>query len=187
MLGRTNITTIKGGTIATDIASYDWNDAATLNVNSSFKKSFYANNILIAITQNGSVIYTRDGENWEEATPEMDVKYNISDGMWDGHRFVFVGSHSTDTEGMCSALIITTEDFQNYEIMRECAVNEIAGDCGRFHSILLNEDSTYTIIYSTAVIAQQSFYIRFVQGDLLSLRYTCPIETGYLYYNKDKT
>ena len=113
MLGRTNITTVKGGTIVSDIDSLAWNNAGTLNINSAFKKAFYGNNILVAVTKSGAVIYTRDGENWETADLNMDIEYHISDGIWDGHRFVFVGSHETDTEGRCNALIVTTEDFQN--------------------------------------------------------------------------
>lgn len=191
MLGRTNITTIKGGPIATDIASYDWNDAATLNVNSSFKKSFYANNILTAITKSGTILYTKDGENWEEAALEMDVKYNISDGIWDGHRFVFVGSHFTDQENVCQALIVITKDYQEYVIMRDCTGKNYAGRnaqynildqvyCGRFHAILLNEDSTYTIICSTIAHILDSTNspvspVFFVRGDVRNLQFTCDI------------
>lgn len=187
MLGRTNITTVKGGIIATDIASYDWSDAATLNVNCSFKKSFYANNILTAIALNGSVIYTKDGENWEEAGPNVGTEYDILDGIWDGNRFIFVGSHSTDTEGICNPLIIITEDFQNYEIMRECTVKGLESEsCGKFHAILLNEDSTYTFIISTAEVGgtSPSRYesVHFACGELSALQCTCCI-LGSLNYD----
>lgn len=170
MLGRTNITTVKGGTIVSDISDYVWNDAGTLNINSSFKKAFYANNILVAITKGGFVIYTRDGENWEEASPNIDVEYKIFDGIWDGHKFVFVGHHSTDQEDVCQALIVTTEDFQNYEIMRDCQNSTYYSSS--FYAIFLREDATYTIIYAfvgNQALSNPETRVYFLKGDLTNL------------------
>lgn len=188
MLGRTNIANVKGGTIVSDIESCTWNNAAALKLNSSFKKSFYANNILIAITKSSVILYTRDGENWEEAALDIDVDYKIFDGIWDGQRFVFVGSHSTNRENICHALIVITKDFQDYEIMRDCTGKEYTGSssnvyyklpnvcCGRFHAIFLSEDSTYTIICSTIEeVLRKKAYAFFVRGDLSDLQFTCDI------------
>ena len=198
MLGRTNITTVKGGTIVTDIDSLVWNNAATLNINSAFKKAFFGNNTLVAVTKSGSVIYTKDGENWEKAELNMDVEYHISDGIWDGHRFVFVGSHSTDMENRCNALIVITVDFQSYEIMRDCTGSEYEEGgrndnwilskiyCGKMHAIFLNEDATYTIICAAvnAPTNGTEFAVFFAKGSLTNLQFTKMIMRGGAEGNK---
>lgn len=187
MLGRTNITTVKGGITVSDMNLLAWNNAGTLNINSAFKKSLFANNILAAITKSGIIIYTRDGENWETADFNIDVAYSIADGIWDGQRFVFVGRHSTDQENVCQALIVATKDFQDYEIMRDCTGKEYQQNnanhknlslvyCGKFQAIVLNEDSTYTLACSAianSTIPNMDVFL--VRGDLTNLQFTCNI------------
>ena len=103
MLGRTNITTVKGGTIVSDVEDFAWNEVGTIRVDGAFKRTFLGNNVLVAVTEGGTVIYSRDGENWEEAVYGTDAEYKIVDGVWDGKRFVFAANDPA---------IITTEDFQ---------------------------------------------------------------------------
>lgn len=130
MLGRTNITTVKGGTIVSDVEDFAWNEVGTLRVDGAFKRTFLGNNVLVAVTEGGTVIYSRDGENWEEAVYGTDAEYKIVDGVWDGKRFVFAANDPA---------IITTEDFQEYKSY------EIPG-AQRLFAIFYNTDGTYTVI-----------------------------------------
>ena len=58
--------------------------------------------------------------------------------------------------------------------------------CGKFHSIFLNEDATYTIIYSTAepIVANYGVMnIFFANGKLEDLQFTCSI-MNRMHYDK---
>lgn len=130
MLGRTNITTVKGGTIVSDVENFVWNEVGTLKVNGAFKRTIFGNNTLVAVTEGGTVIYSRDGENWEEAVFETDAGYKITDGVWDGKQFVFAANDPA---------IITTEDFQEYKFY-------VISGVKRLYAIFCNTSGTYTVI-----------------------------------------
>lgn len=130
MLGKTNITSIKDGTVITDVEDFVWNEVGTRSVDGAFKKSIFGNNTLVAVTEGGTVIYSKDGENWDEALFEANAEYKIIDVVWDGKRFVFAAN---------DPVIITTEDFQEY---KRYAISDVK----RLYAIFYNADSTYTVI-----------------------------------------
>lgn len=141
MLGKTNITTVKGSTIVSDVEDFAWDEVGTLKVDGAFKRTFFGKNTLVAITEGGTVIYTDDGENWKEAKFETDVEYEIVDGVWDGKRFVFAAN---------DPVIITTEDFQEYK-------RYVVSGVKRLYAIFYNADSTYTAIAAQMNLDNNSY------------------------------
>lgn len=114
MLGKTNITTLSEGAIVTEVEDFNWIQMQS-GVYGSFVKAIYKNDYLVAITADGTVVYTTDGEVWQTSVLEYeDCKLN--DIEWDGSRFILVGSHTDTIEGMESTfgLIFTTDNFSNY-------------------------------------------------------------------------
>lgn len=201
MLGKTNITAVKGGTIVSDITEYTW-DAVSTNVNSAFKTCFYGSNTLVGITADGQILYTKDGENWETADLRMDVPYKIMDGLWDGRQFVFVGSHDEAEANRCSGLIVTTDDFSGYDIMANCTGAEYSKDntaygindtsirkayAGVFYAVMLNDDATYTVLSSVQSNEEYSsgrghqYYLYLATGKLNELKYTCSVIENAVY------
>ena len=117
MLGKTNITTLSEGAVVTEIEDYNWIQMQS-GVYGNFVKAVYANDYLAAITADGAIAYTDDGEVWQTSMPEYDdCKFN--DIYWDGRRFIIVGSYEfTDTtsdKNYQMGLILTTTDFSTYE------------------------------------------------------------------------
>lgn len=150
MLGRTNITNVKGGTVVSNVEDLAWNEVGTLSVEGSFKRAVWGNNTLVAVTGGGNVIYSKDGENWEEAVFKTNAEYKIVDGVWDGKRFVFAANDPA---------IIITEDFQEYEYYAISGVK-------RLYAIFYNTDGTYTIIGAIqSIYSDESTYkISFLKG-----------------------
>ncbi|MBD5632442.1 MAG: hypothetical protein HDP34_04365 [Clostridia bacterium] len=92
MLGKTNITAIKEGTTVTDIEEYSWKSIKVNGVNSDFVKAVYGNNMLVAITRDGTIVSTADGENWEKTRIEMEGSYELEDIIWTGSQYIMVGN-----------------------------------------------------------------------------------------------
>lgn len=114
MLGKTNITTLSEGAIVTEVEDFKWIQMQS-GVYGNFVKAIYKNDYLVAITADGTVVYTTDGEVWQTSVLEYeDCKLN--DIEWDGSRFILVGSHTTTIEEIESTfgLILTTDDFSNF-------------------------------------------------------------------------
>lgn len=111
MLGKTNITTLAEGAIATEIEDYNWNRIQT-GIDGNFVKAVYKNGYLVAITADGTVTYTKDGEVWQTSVLEY-KNCKLNDIDWDGSRFVLVGSYIS-TDRIEEILIVTTKDFEEY-------------------------------------------------------------------------
>lgn len=120
MLGKTNITTLTEGGIATEIKDYSWLQIQT-GINGNFVKAISKNGYLAAITSNGAVVYTQDGEVWESKVLEYtDCKLN--DIEWDGNRFLIAGrcteniaqeSGEAETTHIVG-LMLETKDFKTF-------------------------------------------------------------------------
>lgn len=148
MLGRTNITTIKGGTVISDVENFVWNEVGTLQVEGAFKRTFFGNNTLVAISEGGTVIYSKDGENWERAVFEVNAECKIVDGVWDGKQFVFAANNP---------VIITTEDLQEYKKY------EIP-DVIKLYAIFYNINGTYTVLCGKKEPSLNEFIVSFFKG-----------------------
>lgn len=113
MLGKTNITTLAEGAVATEIEDYSWIQMQA-GINGNFVKAIYKNGYLAAITADGTVVYTKDGEVWQTSRLEYkDCRLNDID--WDGSRFVLVGKH-TEENGQ-RVLIVTSINLVEYTRM----------------------------------------------------------------------
>lgn len=92
MLGKTNISTLSEGAIVTEIEDFKWIQIQS-GIYGNFVKAVCKNGYLAAITADGTVVYTTDGEVWQTSVLEYeDCKLN--DIYWDGSRFILVGSYS---------------------------------------------------------------------------------------------
>lgn len=116
-LGKTNITALSEGAIVTEIEDYKWVQMQA-GITGNFVKAIYKNDYLAAITADGTVAYTTDGEVWQTFTPEYEgCRFN--DIYWDARRYIIVGSYEfTDTSSNKKyqrGLILTTSDFSVYE------------------------------------------------------------------------
>lgn len=117
MLGKTNITTLTDGAVVTEIEDYKWVQMQS-GIYGNFVKAVYANDFLAAITADGAVVYTDDGEVWQNFTFEYE-ECKLNDIYWDSRKFIIVGSYSfSDTaldKNYQRGLILTTTDFSTYE------------------------------------------------------------------------
>lgn len=123
MLGKTNITTLSEGGIATEIEDLRWIQVQS-GVSSDFVKAIFQNGYLAAITTDGAIVYSTDGEVWEVVQVEAtDCKLNDID--WDGEKFLLVGS-STEESGTSekTGLVIATTDFKTLEKIDALPYNE---------------------------------------------------------------
>lgn len=120
MLGKTNIMTLSESAIVTEIEDYRWIQMQS-GVFGNFIKVIYKNGYLAAITADGTIVYTTDGEAWQSHTLEY-KNCKLKDIDWDGSRFILAGSYSgtvTLTDGTSKetqkGLLIVTSDFESYE------------------------------------------------------------------------
>lgn len=117
MLGKTNITTLTEGAVVTEIEDYKWVQMQS-GVYGNFVKAVCTDDYLAAITADGTVAYSPDGEVWQASTLEYEDCV-LRDIYWDGKRFIIVGSYKfadTDTnKDYQRGLILTTVDFTVYE------------------------------------------------------------------------
>ena len=120
MLGKTNITTLSEGVVVTEIEDFNWIRMQS-GINGNFVKAIYESGYLAAITANGMVAYTTDGEAWQVSN----LKYTdckLEDIAWDGSQFLLVGSYKDTverTDGTSGeydlGFISITADFASYE------------------------------------------------------------------------
>lgn len=113
MLGKTNINTLSEGTIVTEIEDYRWIQMQS-GVFSDFVKAIYKNNYLVAITADGKIVYTTDGEVWTTVALEY-VDCKLYDIDFDGSQFILVGSVVEAETSLREYLIVVTCDFISYE------------------------------------------------------------------------
>ncbi|MCM1193327.1 MAG: hypothetical protein NC123_16495 [Butyrivibrio sp.] len=120
MLGKTNVTTMAEGAMVTEIEDLKWIRMQS-GINSNFVKAIYENGYLAAITTDGKVAYTTDGEAWQVSVLEY-TDYQLEDIAWDGSRFLLAGSYKDTverTDGTSGeyylGFIATTADFVSYE------------------------------------------------------------------------
>lgn len=122
MLGKTNINTLTEGTIVTEIKDYRWIQMKS-GIFGDFVKAVYKNDYLAAITADGKVVYTTDGEVWHVSVPEYkDCKLCDIDFDYDGGKFILVGNYmgtKTYSDGTTketqTGLILITSDFVSFE------------------------------------------------------------------------
>ncbi len=120
MLGKTNITTLAEGVVVTEIEDFNWIRMQS-GLNGNFVKAIYENSCLVAITADGKVAYTNDGEAWQTSN----LKYancKLEDIDWDGNQFLLVGSYKDTverTDGTSGeyelGFISMTVDFTSFE------------------------------------------------------------------------
>lgn len=113
MLGKTNITTLSEGAVATEIEDYNWIQMQA-GVNGNFVKAVYKNGYLAAITADGTVAYTKDGEVWQTSRLEY-KECKLNDIAWDGSRFILVGK-CTEGSGQ-RVLVVASVDLVEYTRM----------------------------------------------------------------------
>ncbi len=114
MLGKTNITALAESSTPTEIEDYRWVQVEPV-VYTDFITAVYRNGYLVAITTDGQVVYTADGEIWCTAVLDYPA-CKINDVDWDGSRFILVGC-CTDAlvEDDTLGLAIVTTDFLTFE------------------------------------------------------------------------
>ncbi len=79
---------------------------------SDFLKAIYKNGYLVAITADGTILYTQDGEIWNDSKPEYQ-DCGLTDIDYDGEKFLITGSYTSG--GRTAGLLLATEDFRAYE------------------------------------------------------------------------
>lgn len=113
MLGKTNTTALREGAVITEIEDYRWVRMPS-GINGDFARAVYKNGLLAAVTADGKVAHTADGEVWEVSDPEF-AGCRFRDIEWDGNRFILVGSCESGDTTERTGLILTTADFVSYE------------------------------------------------------------------------
>ncbi len=141
MLGKTNITVIEGGTVVSDIEDYSWDRVRVEGATGTFVQAIYENDMLVTIMKNGTVIYSRDGENWTKIRLDIEGTYELADIIWDGRRFVMVGSREeiVEQEYIYHGFIAVTENFIDFNIIH--AQDEYS----RYYAVI-EKDEKYTVI-----------------------------------------
>ncbi len=135
MLGKTNITAIKESTTVTDIEDLRWKPIKIDGVNSDFVKAVYGNNMLVAITRDGTIVSTTDGENWKKTRIETEGSYELEDIIWTGSQYVMVGNRKE---------IVTEEKENTYKYHGIIVISEQLID----FSIEEDGDNTYSRYYA---------------------------------------
>ena len=113
MLGKTNVTALREGAIITDVEDYRWVRIPS-GTYGDFVKAVYKNERLAAVTADGKVVHTADGEVWEVSEPGF-AGCRFNDIEWDGSRFVLAGSCTDENTSGKAGLVLTTTDFAAYE------------------------------------------------------------------------
>lgn len=125
MLGKTNVTAIEGDTNITEIENYRWNHIKINGINSDFVRAVYGNDILVAITKDGTVTYTKDGENWDKVRLGLEGEYELTDIIWNGSNYVMVGNQieivqePDGSEYKYHGIVVTTENLVDFIIEQD--------------------------------------------------------------------
>lgn len=148
MLGKTNITTLSEGGIVTEIEDFRWIQGQS-GIRSDFVKAIFQNGYLAAITADGAIVYSTDGEVWEVVRPDAEG-CKLNDIDWDGRRFLLVGS-STEEGGTASGkkgLIMSTADFKTLVKISDLPYNEffsIFPQNGKYSVVAQKGDAIYSL------------------------------------------
>ena len=94
-----------------EIENADWEKVPS-GIYSDFLKAIYKNGYLVAITVDGTILYTRDGEAWDKSKLEYQ-DCGLTDVDYDGEKFLVTGSYTSG--GKTAGLLLATEDFKAYE------------------------------------------------------------------------
>lgn len=173
MLGKTNITTLSEGAVVTEIEDYKWIQMQA-GITGNFVKAVYENGCLAAITADGIIAYTTDGEVWNTSAPEYE-SCQLNDIYWDGNRFILTGSHSitiTDSDmTLQMGLILTTVDFLSYEQIEVPGENSI----GDGTSVWISE-------YLGVYMENRKYFMMAVKktGSISTANHTITLKTIYL-------
>lgn len=143
MLGKTNINTLKESTIVTEIEDYRWIQMQS-GVFGDFVKAIYQNGYLAAITANGKVVYTVDGEVWNTYVFEYE-DCELNDIEWDGSRFILAGNYRNADERQTGLLAITS-DFVSYE---KKEITSEQGDVRNYYAVYTKKNG-YIVFVSFA-------------------------------------
>lgn len=149
MLGKTNINVLTEGTIVTEIKDYRWVQMKA-GIFSDFVKAVYKNDYLVAITMDGKVVYTTDGEVWTVWVLEYE-NCRLHDIDFDGSNFILVGSYIETETLQQKYLIIITSDFISYE-RKEIISDEEYVDCWAVYPkngkhIFISQSKTRSILH----------------------------------------
>lgn len=147
MLGKTNITAIESGTIISDIEDYRWDRVRVEGVTGTFVQAVYENETLVAITKDGMIVYTKDGENWSKVQLDIEGTYELTDVIWDGRRYVMVGSceEIVDQEYIYHGFIVVTEDLMDFNIIH---AND---EYSRYYAVI-EKDGKYIVISKESAV-----------------------------------
>ncbi len=124
MLGKTNITALKEGGIVTDVEDFSWVSMQS-GVHTDFVRCIYENGYLAAITPDGAIVWTKDGEVWNTVKLEYEDCW-LNDIDWDGERFVLAGSckEMISNRAETSRMLVFTRDFEVFEKMENFAAED---------------------------------------------------------------
>lgn len=166
MLGKTNITTLSEGAIVTEVEDFKWIQMQS-GVHGNFVKAIYKNDYLVAITADGTVVYTTDGEVWQTSILEYeDCKLN--DIEWDGSRFILAGSH-TATVGEATAtygLILITTDLVNFTLFDIKSNDDDGSHYNKeYYAVHAKNGKSYILAYR---IEYSSFKLVLYESDLVN-------------------
>ena len=148
MLGKTNITTLSEGGIVTEIEDFRWIQGQS-GIRSDFVKAIFQNGYLAAITADGAIVYSTDGEVWEVVRIDAEG-CKLNDIDWDGERFLLVGSRM-EVGGTTSGekgLIMSTADFKSLVKINDLPYNEyfsIFPQNGKYSMLAQKGDTIYSI------------------------------------------
>lgn len=189
MLGKTNITMVEGGAIVSDVKDYSWDKVRVEGVTGTFVRAIYENDALVAITKDGMVAYTRDGENWSKVRLEIEGTYELTDIIWDGRYYVMVGNceEIIDQSFVYHGFIAVTENLTDFNIIYESAANRYI----RYHAVI-EQDGKYTVISEEHgnKYNQDGHYVKALIGMIENwencVRYTINMITEGKAYNRCK-
>ena len=168
MLGKTNITTLSEGGIVTDVEDFSWVSMQS-GVHKDFVRCIYENGYLVAISPDGTIAWTTDGEVWNTVKLEYEDCW-LNDIDWDGERFVLVGSckETVSNKVTTSRMIVLTKDFESFEkaenfIESDCEIHYIFPKNGKyivisggyFYSSSISNVSILTIDLTTGQITDK--------------------------------
>ncbi len=148
MLGKTNITTLSEGGIVTEVEDFRWIQGQS-GIRSDFVKAIFQNGYIVAITADGAIVYSADGEVWEVVRPDAEG-CKLNDIDWDGERFLLVGSITEEggAESGKKGLIMSATDFKSLVKINDLPYNEyfsIFPQNGKYSMLAQKGDTIYIL------------------------------------------
>lgn len=187
MLGKTNITAIQESTNVTDIEDYIWKSMKIDGVNSDFVKAVYGNDMLVAITRDGTIVSTADGENWKKTRIETEDAYELEDIIWTGSQYVMVGNRKEivtesaigegDSENVYRyhGIIVTSEQLVEFSIEEDTD-----NSYSRYYAVIEKEEKRIIISkeYKNDLVNAGVYAIaKDFNGILKKKIYTCSVSS----------